>query len=169
MTLSHETRLEDIVESAVRRYRRTAAYTKNRWLGALISAAFFALFGFLGFHSRDTFSVAGICVAAACWGAGVFLIAYTRSIRKRIAHYVTSEMSHKLPATSRYELTRDALLQTTLGVTSAFPLSEFDSVHEDDAYVEFRFREQGPCVIPRRAFPSAAEHAAFVAAVRRQP
>ena len=167
MTFSHETRLEDIVESAVRRYHRTEAYTKNRWRGALISAAFFALFGFLGFHSRDTFSVAGICAAAACWGAGVFLIAYARSVRKRVQHYVTSEMSKKLPGTSRYELTRDALLHTTLGVTSAFPLSEFESVHEDDTYLELRFRDQGPCVIPRRIFPSAEEKAAFIAAVRR--
>lgn len=167
MTFSHETRLEDIVETAVRRYRRTEAYTKNRWRGALISAAFFALFGFLGFHSRDTFSVAGICLAAACWGAGVFLIAYTRSIRKRLAHYVTAEMSHKLPGTSRHEVTRDALLQTTLGTTSAFPLSELESVHEDDIYLEFRFREHRPCVIPRRAFSSTEEQAAFIAAVRR--
>jgi hypothetical protein len=165
--LSYESRLEDVVEPAVRLFLRSKTYRTNKWRGTLLCAGVFAVFAFLGFHARDTISVVWICIAAAAWGAGIYLITYKGTVRRRIERYIATETQGKLLETTHYEVTPEKLTATTLGVDVTFRLSDLQGISEDATRLELSFGEKGPCVIPLRAFQSPEEKTAFLAAVQR--
>lgn len=54
----------------------------------------------------------------------------------------------------------------TDGLTSIRPLSELQSVSEDQGYLEMYFGDKGLCSIPLRAFSSEAQKAEFVSALK---
>ena len=130
-------------------------------------AGVFAVFAFLGFHARDTISVVWICIAAAAWGTGVYLLAYKGTVRRRIERYVASETQGKLPETTCYEVIPGKLIGTTLGVDLSFPLSDLTAITEDATRLELSFGEKGLCVIPLRAFSSEDEKVAFLSALQK--
>lgn len=165
MKLSYESRLEDISESAIRLFLRGKSYTTQRWRGAVLCAAVFAVFAFLGFHAREVINVVWICVAAAAWGAGLFLLTYRSTVRKRIATYVARETEGKLPHTTTVELHDGKIISSGAGTSRTFPLSDLRSASEDARYIELLFGERDLCLIPLRAFSTEEETTAFLAAV----
>lgn len=169
MKLSYESRLDDIVEPAVRLFLRSKTYQTNKWRGTLLCAVVFAVFAFLGFHARDAISIVWICMAAAAWGAGIYLLTYKGTVRRRIEKYVARQTEGKLPETTLYEVTSEKLNYTTLGVGITFPLADLIVIVEDAEYLELSFGEKGICVIPLRAFSTPDEKAAFLSAVRGVP
>jgi hypothetical protein len=167
MTLSYESRLEDVTESAVRLFLRGKTYATNRWRGAVLCAAVFAVFALLGFHNRAVIHVAWICVAAAAWGAGLFLLTYKTTVRKRIASYVARETEAQFPHTTTVEIHDDKIISAGAGINKTFPLTGLAAVTEDKTHLELSFGDKGLCVIPLRAFSSEEEKTAFLAAVRK--
>ena len=167
MKLSYESRLEDVSESAVRLFLRGKSYTSNRWRGAVLCAAVFALFAFLGFHARGVINVVWICAGAAAWGAGLFLLTYKSTVRKRIASYVARETAGKLPHTTNVEITGDKIISTGAGINVTFPLSALVSITEDKSHLELSFGDQGLCLIPLRVFSSEGEKTAFIDAIQK--
>jgi hypothetical protein len=167
MKLSYESRLEDVSESAVRLFLRGKSYTSNRWRGAVLCAAVFTVFAFLGFHARGVINIVWICIGAAAWGAGLFLLTYKSTVRKRIASYVARETAGKLPHTTIIEITDAKIISTGAGIHMTFPLSALLAATEDKTHLELSFGDKGICLIPLRAFSSEDEKTAFIAATQR--
>lgn len=169
MKFAYESTLDDVVEPSVRLYLRSKTSATNRWRSALIWAFAFAAFAFIGFRYKTDVNIAVICLAAAAWGAGLVLLTYKSSIRRRIAKYVAREMSGPWPRTTSYEINDGQVISTTSGVTISFNLADLTAVTEDARHLELTFGSKGLCTIPLRAFPSIGEKTAFLAAVGRSP
>ncbi|MDF3056014.1 MAG: hypothetical protein K0R17_229 [Rariglobus sp.] len=167
MKLTYEASLDDVIEPGVRLFMRGKTCATNRWRGALLCAAIFAVFAWLGFQSKENVNLPVVCLAAAGWGAGLFLLTYNGTVRRRIRKYATSEMKGPWPATTVIEIDAGKITSTTAGVTSAFELADLSDTAEDSNYLELRFGNKGACVIPLRAFHSSGEKAAFLAATGR--
>lgn len=165
MTLTHEVTLEDAVESGVRIYLRSRNYALTRWRGAILCAGMFAFFAFLGFHAKENISLGVVCAAAAAWGAGLFLLVYKSTVRRRIQKYMTTEIKGSWPRTRRVAINEGKLIVSETGAGQTFALANLDRVNVDAHYVEFTFGDRGACLIPLRAFASADEKNTFMTAV----
>ena len=164
MTLSYESTLDDVTEASVRLFLRSKTYTTNRWRGALLCAAMFAAFAFLGFNAKKNINLPVVCAAAAAWGAGLFLITYKGSIRRRIKKYIASELKGPWPRPTVYEIKNGTLSSTTAGTTVTYALSDLSSVTTDTRYIELTYNTaQGIAVIPLRAFEDTDHKTAFLA------
>jgi len=166
MIIRHEATLDETAEPSVRLYQQSKTYSTNRWLGALLCAGMFAVFAFLGFNAKENVNLAIICPAAAAWGAGLFVIAYPGTIRRRVRSYLSRELKGPWPCTATYEITGGKLLGAYLGVRTSFALADFTTATEDGKYLQLTFGPHGLCVIPLRAFDSTDEKNAFLAALR---
>lgn len=168
MTLRYDSTLADTTEAAVRHYLRSRAYATNRWRGALVCAAMFAAFAFLGFNAKENVNLPVICAAAAAWGAGLFLLAYKGSIRRRIAKYVATEVKGPWPRAITYAVADGKLSCEHPDHTLTFSLADLTAVTESNGYLQLSFNgNAGLCVIPLRAFDDTAQKTAFLAAVGR--
>lgn len=168
MTLSYDSTLDDVTETSVRLYQRGKTYASRRWGGAVLSAVLFAFFGLLGFHSHETVNLPLICFAAAAWGAGLYWLTYNGSVRRRLKKYIVAQLPGAWPRPTRYEIKDGQLRGTTAGAPVSLALSDLAAVREDAGYLVLDFGgPQGLCVIPLRAFASAAEKAEFLAALGR--
>lgn len=165
MTLTYEATLNEAAEPSVRLFARSRTYATNRWRGSLLCAAIFAVFAFLGFHSKPEVSLVAVCLAAAAWGAGLFLLTYKGSVRRRIVKYLADELKGDWPRTTTYVVQDGKLVSTTSGVSITFTLADLTGVSEDATYLELSFATKGLCTIPLRAFASAEVKSAFLAAI----
>jgi len=164
MTFSYDSTLDDVSEVSVRLFLRSKTYATNRWRGAALCAAMFAAFAFLGFNAKENINLPAVCAAAAVWGAGLFLLTYKGSIRRRIKKYIATELKGPWPRPVVYEIKDGKLLSTTSGTTITFALSDLSSVTEDSRYLELTFDSaNGIAVIPLRAFDDTYHKAAFLA------
>ena len=168
MKLIYDSTLDDVVETATRTFMRTPAYATNRWRGALLCAAGFAVFGFLGFKDKDTVNLPVVCIAAAAWGAGLFLLIYKSAVRRRIASYAAGELTGEWPRATHCVIENGQLVTTTFGTRTAYELAELSRVNEDTKVLELSFGPLPTCTIPLRAFDCAEEKAEFLAAIRRE-
>lgn len=168
MKLTYESTLDDVVETAMRTFMRSPAYATNRWRGAVLCAAGFAVFGFLGFKDKDTINLPVVCIAAAAWGAGLYLLIYKSAVRRRIASYAAGELAGEWPRTTHCVVRDGQLVTTTFGTSTTYALAELSRVAEDAKVLELSFGSQSACTIPLRAFDSAEEKAEFLAAIRRE-
>lgn len=166
MKLSYDSTLDDVVETSTRTFMRSPTYVTNRWRGAVLCAVGFALFGFLGFKDKDTVNLPVVCIAAAAWGAGLYLLAYKSAVRRRIASYVAGELTGEWPRTTHCVIENGLLVTTTFGTSTTYPLAELSHVAEDSKVLELTFGPASTCTIPLRAFDSVTEKAEFLAAVR---
>lgn len=169
MKFTYESTLDDVVEPSVRLFVRSKTYATHRWRGAAIWGVAFAVFAAIGFRSKPDINLPLICVAAAAWGAGLTLLTYKGSVRRRIAKYVKTELPGGWPRITDYEITDDKLTGTTSGVSLTFNLADLTAVTEDAKFLELTFGTKGLCTIPLRAFSSAEEKAAFLAAIHHPP
>lgn len=169
MKLTYDSTTADVVESATRRFLRGKRYATNRWRGSILCAAAFAALAFLGFHAKENVNIVVICLAAAAWGAGLFLISYKGVVRRRITGYVAAELKGPWPRATVCELKDGRFILTTSGANSSFLLADLSGVAEDSAFLELAFGANGLCVIPLRAFASTDEKAAFLATLPRPP
>ena len=167
MKLSYDSTLDDVVETSTRTFLRSPAYATNRWRGAVLCAAGFAVFGFLGFKDKDTINLPVVCIAAAAWGAGLYLLAYKSALRRRIASYAAGELTGEWPRATQCVVENGQLVTTTFGTSTAYTLAELSHVTEDAKVLELHFGPKSTCMIPLRAFESAEEKAEFLAALRR--
>ena len=163
MKLTYETTLAEVAEAPVRLFLRGKTYATNRWRGALICAGAFGVFALLGFNAKPNVNLPVICVAAAAWGAGIYLLAYKSTVRRRITSYVANELTGSWPRTTDYEITATQLINTSDGQTFTYRLADLDRVSEDGRWLELSFGERGGCVIPLRAFADTEEKARFLA------
>lgn len=166
MTLRFDSTPDDIAEHAIRHFVRGKTYAANRWRGAALCGLVFAVFGFLGFHSKQTVNLAVVCAAAASWGAGVFLLAYKGVVRGRIRKFVTKELAQKPARSGTLEIRDGRLVGAGAFAAVTFPLADLVSVTDDGKWLELFFGEQRLCLIPARAFESSADKDAFIAALR---
>jgi len=167
MKLIYDSTLDDVVETATRTFMRSPAYATNRWRGAVLCAAGFAVFGFLGFKDKNTVNLPVVCIAAAAWGAGLYLLAYKSAVRRRISSYVAGELTGEWPRATHCVVENGQLVTTTFGTSTTYALAELSRVVEDAKVVELSFGPASTCTIPKRAFDSAEEKAEFLAAIRR--
>ena len=167
MTLSYDSTPDDVVEAATRTFMRSKTYATNRWRGAVLCGAGFAVLAFLGFNAKPDINLPAVCIAAAAWGAGLYLLAYKSAVRRRIASYVASELKGEWPRTTRCVIQDGRLVTTTLGTSTSYDLAELSQVAEDARVLELNFSAQGTCTIPLRAFDSNDEKAGFLAAIHR--
>jgi hypothetical protein len=165
MSLSYDSTLDDVVETATRSFLRSAAYKTNRWRGAVLCALAFGVLGFLGFNSAQNINLPVICAVAAAWGAGIYVFGYKSSVRRRIVKYVATEMKGPWPRTTDCEITDGKLISTTAGATTTYPIADLIAVSEDAYYIELSFTTKGLCLIPLRAFEDDHEKSAFLAAL----
>lgn len=164
MRFSYEATLADVAEPAVRVFARGRTHAINRWRGAAICAAMFAVFAFLGFNAKENVNLSLVCAAAAAWGAGLFLLVYKGMVRRRVAAFVSRELPGGWPRTVVIELAAGWLRSSMGGATTTFSLSALSAVAEDKRYLELSFGER-VCVIPLRGFDSTDEKHAFLAAL----
>lgn len=167
MTLSYDSTLDDVVEAATRTFLRGKTYATNRWRGAVLCGAGFAVLAFLGFNAKSNVNLPVVCVAAAAWGAGLYLLAYKSAVRRRIASYVASELKGEWPRTTRCVIQDGRLVTTTFGTSTSYALAELSDVSEDAQVLELSFGSKDTCLIPLRAFDSTDEKAGFLAAIHR--
>jgi hypothetical protein len=167
MKLTYEASREDIAETGIRMFFRGKAFATTRRRGAILCAVMFTVFAFLGFHARENVNLAVVCVAAAAWGAGLFLLTYKGAMRRRIQKYMTTEMHHSVPLVIVHEIKDGTITRTASGSTQAFSLADFTGSNEDARYLELAFGDKGVCVIPLRAFPSTETKSAFLSAIGR--
>jgi len=165
MKFSYEATLADVAEPSVHLFLRSNSYLTTRWRGAALCAGVFAVFAWLGFHAKETVNIVVICLAAAAWGAGLFLLTYKGSVRRRIASYVATELKGTWPRRTDIELTGNQLISTTSGASTTFKLSDLVSVFEDAKHLELNFGPRGLWVIPKCAFESTDAKTAFLAAL----
>lgn len=169
MQFTYEATLEDVAEAPVRLYFRSKATRAGKWRGVIICAIVFAVFGFLGFHSKETVSLPAVCVAAALWGAGIYLLSFKSVMRGRIRKFVAKELSGKLPFTAACQVADGTLLRAGAGLVNTFELAELQAVNEDARWIELAFTDNRLCVIPQRAFESEEQKTEFLVAVGRGP
>ena len=167
MKLTYEATLSDVAEPSIRLFLRGKTYATNLWRGTALCAAVFAVFAWLGFHAKENVNVIVVCAAAGVWGAGLYLLTYKGSVRRRIQKYVAGELNGSWPRTTDCEIKDATLISNAEGLNASFNLSDLVGVVEDSGYLELRFGDRGLCLIPLRAFESTDEKAAFVAAVQR--
>lgn len=171
MKLSYESTLDDLVEPSLRLYLRSKTYATTRWRGAAFCAAAFGIFAFLGFNAKENVNLPVICTAAAAWGAGLFLLTYKGTVRRRIKNYLANELKGgPWPRPADYEIKDGQLIGTGSGVNTRFALADFTGATEDGGRLELAFLNsatgnQGLCVIPLRAFESTDEKNSFLAAL----
>lgn len=165
MTLTYDSTLGDMIETATRSFLRSESYKTNRWRGAVLCAAAFGVLGFLGFNSAQNINLPVVCAVAAAWGAGIYLFGYKSAVRRRIARYVASEMEGPWPRPTRCEITDGKLITTTDGARTTYLLADLTRVSEDGKRLELIFATKGLCLIPLHAFESEDQKAAFLAAV----
>lgn len=166
MTVRFDSSPDDIAEHAVRHFVRGKTYATNRWRGAILCGLVFAVFGFLGFHSKETVNLAVVCGAAAAWGGGVFLLAYKGVVRGRIRTFVTKELAGKPQRSSSLEIGNGRLSSAGPCMAGAFLLNQLVSVADDGKWIELFFGGQHVCLIPSRSFESTSEKEAFISALR---
>lgn len=166
MTVRFESTPDDIAEHAVRHFVRGKTYAANRWRGALLCALVFAVFGLLGFHSKENVQLPVVCAAAAAWGAGVFLLAYKGLVRGRIRKFVTKELSGKPARYGSLEIQNGRLTGAGTCASINHPLSELVAVNDDGRWLELSFGARQVCLVPVRAFESPADKELFIAALR---
>jgi len=167
MTLSYDSTLDDVTEASVPLILRSKTYATNRWRGALLCAAIFTAFAFLGFNAKENINLPVVCAAAAAWGAGLFLLTYKGSIRRRIAKYIASEMKGPWPLPTVYETTEGKLTSTTSGARTTYTLADLTAVQEDKRYLQLTFGPKGLCLIPLRAFDDTDHKNTFLATLGR--
>lgn len=165
MSLTYESTLDDVVETAFRLYQRGRTYRTNRWIGTTLCTVAFAVLAFLGFHSAQNINLPVLIIVAAAWGAGIYLFGYKSSVRRRIAKYVATEMKGPWPRATVYEITDGKLTGTTSGVGVTFTLADLTAVTEDKRYLQLTFGPKGICLIPLRAFDDTDHKAAFLNAL----
>ena len=165
MKITYETTLAEATEAPLRLYLRGKTYAAHRWRGAGICAGAFGFFGLLGFNAKPNFNLPLICCAAAAWGAGLVILVYKRSVRRRLNRYVASELSGPWPRSTTYELTRTHLIGTSAGRTFTYALADLTAVSEDGRWLEVSFGERALCVLPLRAFADVDEKARFLTAL----
>jgi len=165
MKLTYETTLAEVSEAPVRLFLMGKTYATNRWRGALICAGAFGFFALLGFNAKTNVNLPVICVAAAAWGGGIFLLAYKGMVRRRIIGYVASELKGTWPRRTDYAVNGTQLICTSAGQTFIYRLAELAGVHDDGRWLELSFGERGLCVIPLRAFADTDEKSRFLAAM----
>lgn len=166
MTLHYESTLDDVVEAAFRRFLRGKAYTTTRWRGAVFCALAFAALAFLGFNAKEAVNLPVVCFAAAAWGAGLFLLVYKSSVRRRIKTYLAGELKGEWPRPAAFEIKDGQLIGTGAAASPAFALADFTGSVENSRWLELRFGEKEACVIPLRAFASPEEKSAFLSALQ---
>jgi hypothetical protein len=162
MTLAYDSTLDDVAETAFRLYQRGRSYRTNRWIGTALCTVAFAVLAFLGFHSAQNINLPILVIVASAWGAGVFLFGYKRSIRRRIASYIASEMKGPWPQRTVYEIKNGKLTTTTSGVGLTFLLADLTAATEDKHYLQLTFGPKGLCAIPLRAFDDTDHKTAFL-------
>lgn len=166
MTLRHETTLDDLVEPALRLYRRRKGYRINRWLAMAVSAVVFAFFGLLGFRNQTDANVPLLCVGAALWGAAIVHFTYDGLIRRSLRNHLSREFGGSLPWTGEYRVDGEHLLVTARGATRSLPLAKLRAATADARWLELDFGDHDLCVIPLRAFDNEAHRHEFISAVR---
>jgi pimeloyl-ACP methyl ester carboxylesterase len=132
-------------------------------------AGAFGVFALLGFNAKPSVNLPLICFAAAAWGAGLFLLVYKDSVRRRITRYVASELKGPWPRLYRWEIKARQLICTSAGLTYTYNLADLTGVHEDGRWLELSFGERTSCVLPLRAFADTEEKARFLATVGQPP
>lgn len=162
MTFTYETTLAEAAEAPVRLFLSGKTYATNRWRGTLICAGAFGFFALLGFNAKPNVNLPVICVAAAAWGAGIFLLAYKSMVRRRIISYVASELKGTWPRRTDYAVNGAQLICTSAGQTFTYRRAELADVHDDGRWLELSFGERGLCVIPLRAFADTNEKVRFL-------
>jgi hypothetical protein len=162
MTFTYETTLAEVSEAPVRLFLMGKTYATNRWRGALICVGAFGFFALLGFNAKPNVNLPVICVAAAAWGAGIFLLAYKSMVRRRITTYVASELKGTWPRRTDYAVNGAQLICTSAGQTFTYRLAELAGVHDDGRWLELSSGERGLCVIPLRAFADTNEKVRFL-------
>lgn len=163
--ISYESTLADVVEPSVRLYQRGRTYTTQRWTGVAIWGGAFAVFAAIGFRSKPDINLPLICLAAAAWGAGLTLLTYKGTVRRRITKYVRTELKGDWPRHTDYTVADGKLTSTTSGVSISFQLADLTGVTDDGKYLELNFAPKGLCTIPLRAFDDTEHKAAFLAAL----
>ncbi len=169
MKITYETTLAEATEAPLRLYLSGTTYATHRWQGAAICAGAFGFFALLGFNAKPNVNLPLLCFAAAAWGAGLFLLVYKNSVRRRITRYVSSELKGPWPRPTHYEINALQLICTSAGLTYTYRLADLSGVHEDGRWLALSFGERAPCVLPLRAFADTDEKARFLAAVGQPP
>ena len=169
MKITYESTLAEAVEAPLRLFLRGSTYAANRWRGACICAVAFGVFALLGFNAKPEVNLPVICAAATAWGAGLFLLVYKGSVRRRITTYVASELNGPWPRPTHYEVNGLQLICTSAGLTYTYRLDDLSGVHDDGRWLALSFGERAPCVLPLRAFADAEEKARFLATVGQPP
>lgn len=165
MKYRYEATLNDVAEPSVRLFLRGKTYLTHRWRGVVVCAVVFAGFAWLGFHAKENVNMVVVGLAAAAWGAGLYLLTYQGTVRRRIQKYVTSEMAGPWPRITDCEIKDGKFISRAEGLNTSFNLADLTGVSEDVRYLELTFGERGLCVIPLRAFVSTEEKNAFLSAV----
>ena len=165
MKITFDSTLAEASEAPLRLFLKGRTYATQRWRGAAICAGAFGFFALLGFNAKPNVNLPLICFAAAAWGAGLFLLVYKGSVRRRITRYVASELKGPWPRPTHWEIKARQLIGTSAGLTYTSPLAELTGVHEDGCWLELSFGERAPCVLPLRAFADTEEKARFLAAI----
>jgi hypothetical protein len=168
MNLRYQSTLEDHIEPAVRLFRRSKTYSRQRWSEALWAGA---IGGFVCVSMSFMFHQGSKLVAAAIGlvlGPIIVLVTYEDTIAKRIAKHIKNQIGSRLPATTEYLIENGRLRYKSNDVEISFCLQDLSNISEDSQRIEFAFDDKGIALIPLRAFDNADHKQAFLTCIQKE-
>ena len=168
MILQYESTLEDHIEPAVRLFRRSKTYSRQRW-----SEAFWAgvMCGFVFLSLSFIFpqySKIGAAVLGLVLGPVLVFMTFKDTTAKRIAKHIRNEIGSRLPTTTQYLVENGRLHYKSHGVEISFGLQDLSRISEDAQRIEFNFGDKGIALIPLRAFDNADHKQAFLDCIQKE-
>lgn len=168
MNLEYEANLEDISEPQIRQYLRSKTFKKQRFTEpirtGLISVATIYLIAVIRGNPMPWWAY----LLAFALGYAIIYSTLKDTVTKRMHKYITTELGHKMPATTRYEISGGKISCSCLGSEIKFNLDDLSNVDEDSERLELRFGDIGVCTIPVRAFADVAQKNTFLKNTRRE-
>ncbi len=168
MILRYQSTLEDHIEPAVRLFRRSKTYSKQRWTEALSAGL---IGGFVVVSMSYMFLDWPKLVAAVVGftlGPVIVLLTYEDTVSKRIAKHITTQIGSRLPTTTEYLIENGRLRYKSYDVEITFSLQDLTNVSEDSERIEFAFDDKGIALIPLRVFDHADHKKDFLACIQKE-
>ncbi|MCP5543200.1 MAG: hypothetical protein H7A49_04765 [Akkermansiaceae bacterium] len=168
MLLRYQSTLEDHIEPAVRFFRRSKTYSKQRWTEAFWAGA---IGGFVAVSMSYMFLDWPMLVAAAVGftlGPVIVLLTYDDTVSKRIAKHIKTQIGSRLPTTTEYLIENGRLRYKSYDVEITFSLQDLTDISEDSERIEFTFDDKGIALIPLRAFDNADHKKDFLACIQKE-
>jgi hypothetical protein len=169
----YDSTVDECVDASLRAFRRTDTHTRTRLKSRLFVGACFAagmFFAMLQASHGDSF-VIEVAVPVALVGGAIMALLYgpiqDRVHARTMRRFFVERFKGAPTMHCRVELRTDSLWTRSTGIDLSVPWQRVTDVVDTSAGVEFWLDPMALCVVPSRAFATAADRRAFVDAATR--